>query len=83
VEGACRYLNLQKNFLKNHLLKWVPDLCKSLKETADSKLYKSLAYLTNGLVSMEAEVVEEFTKTLEPLTIKKSKPGALKRDLLS
>ena len=72
LEDTSRYLNLQKDFLRDHLLKWVPDLCKSLKETADSKLYKSLAYLTNGFISMEGEVVDELAETLQPFISEKA-----------
>ena len=64
VENAVRYLALQKEFLMDHVVKWVPDLCEALKKTAESSLYKSLASLTSGFISMEAGVVDELAKTL-------------------
>jgi anaerobic sulfite reductase subunit A len=73
-EDASRYLQLQKGFLRDHLLKWVPQLCKSLKEGTESKLYKSLAHLTNGFTSMEEQVVDELGRALEPLAGKKGGP---------
>lgn len=74
LEDALRYLKVQKEFLRDHLLKWVTDLCENLKMQAQSKLYKSLAYITNGFTSMEAQVVDEFAKTLEDSQPKKGKP---------
>ena len=65
VESALRYLKLQKEFLTDHMVKWVPDLCESMKDAAESELYRSLAHLTNGFILMEEQVVDELTKTLE------------------
>lgn len=62
---ALRYVYLQRGFLTSHLRRWVPELCESLKDAAGSKLYKSLAYLTNGFISMEDEFVNELANTLE------------------
>jgi anaerobic sulfite reductase subunit A len=65
VQNAVHYLAMQKEFLMDHVLRWVPDLCETLKKTAESSLYKSLASLTSGFISMEAGVVDELAKTLE------------------
>jgi anaerobic sulfite reductase subunit A len=76
TQNALRYLKLQKEFLRDHLTRWVPDLCESMNEAAESKLYKSLAHLTNGFISMEEQVVEELAKTLETLPDNKTKHTA-------
>jgi len=56
VEDAIAYLSLQKEFLGYHVVKWVPKLCEHLKRKAKSNFYRSLAYLTNGLVEMDDKV---------------------------
>ena len=56
VEDAIAYLSLQKEFLRDHIARWVPKLCEHLKRKAKSNFYRSLAYLTNGLVEMDEEV---------------------------
>lgn len=70
VEGALQNLKLQKEFLRDHLVKWVPDLCESMKKAAESKLYKSVAELTKGFISMEVQVVDELTSSLGAVTPK-------------
>ena len=56
VENAIAYLSLQKEFLRDHIARWVPKLCEHLKRKAKSNFYNSLAYLTDGLVEMDEEM---------------------------
>jgi len=63
-DSASGYLKLQKEFLRDHLLRWVPKLCEGMKDLAESKLYQSLAFLTEGFILMDEQVVDELTKAL-------------------
>jgi putative dimethyl sulfoxide reductase chaperone len=56
LEDAIAYLSLQKEFLGDHVARWVPILCEGLKRKAKSNFYSSLAYLTNGLLQMDGKM---------------------------
>jgi TorA maturation chaperone TorD len=57
LEYAKGYLNLQKEFLDDHLIKWVPQLCQKLEEASSSKFYKGLAKLLHGFIKVEEQFV--------------------------
>ena len=63
--NAVAYLNLQKEFLTDHIMKWVPDLCHKLKSGATSDLYKAMAYLTNGFIELDNEMPDHLTTILK------------------
>jgi putative dimethyl sulfoxide reductase chaperone len=65
VTDSLRYLAVQKEFLEDHALRWIPHLCETLKTAAGSNLYKSLAFLTKGFISTDAGVVDELTERLK------------------
>ncbi|MBF0506619.1 MAG: molecular chaperone TorD family protein, partial [Nitrospirae bacterium] len=44
------YANFAKSFLDKHLMKWVPQFVKDMKEAAESSLYKELAQVTGHLL---------------------------------
>ena len=64
VENAIAYLSLQKEFLRDHIVRWVPRLCERLKRKAKSDFYSSLAYLTNGFIQMDYEMPDHLTAIL-------------------
>ena len=53
-------LNLQKEFLNDHLLRWVPDFCDALYECELSDFYKGIAKLTKGFLLLEDAVIGEL-----------------------
>ncbi|MCK4475544.1 MAG: molecular chaperone TorD family protein [Methanophagales archaeon] len=61
-------LNLQKEFLNDHLLRWVPDFCDALYECELSNFYKGIAKLTKGFLLLEDAVIDEL---LEMETVQK------------
>jgi putative dimethyl sulfoxide reductase chaperone len=65
VENAIAYLSLQKEFLGDHVSRWVPKLCDHLKRKARSDFYSCLAYLTNGLVEMDEEMPVQLIMMLK------------------
>jgi TorA-specific chaperone len=64
VENAIAYLSLQKEFLRDHILRWVPELCRTLKSKAKSDFYRSIADLTAGFVDMDSAMPDHLTATL-------------------
>ncbi len=65
IENAIAYLALQKEFLRDHIMRWIPELCKRLKSKAKSDFYRSLAYLTNGFVEMDNEMPNHLSAALK------------------
>jgi len=53
-------LNQQKDFLNDHLLRWMPDFCDALYECELSDFYKCIAKLTKGFLLLEDAVIEEL-----------------------
>lgn len=57
VEYARRYLNLQKQFLEEHLLEWVPDCCADIQEHTDEPFYEGIARLTVDFLEQEPAMI--------------------------
>lgn len=50
----------QKDFLKNHLLKWVPELTAKISESANFGFYPGIAKILKGYISLDLEALEEL-----------------------
>ncbi len=61
-------LNLQREFLNDHLLKWMLDFCDALYECELSDFYKGIAKLTKEFLFLDDAVIEEL---LEKETVHK------------
>jgi TorA maturation chaperone TorD len=57
VEKYCQY---QINFLKEHLLPWIPTFTRSLREISPSTFYKALACLLEGYIKIDLEFLDSF-----------------------
>jgi TorA maturation chaperone TorD len=57
-ELASKYAVLQKEFLENHLLTWVPGFCKKIEKAAEHPFYRGLARLTREYLTAEYEGME-------------------------
>ena len=65
VENALAYLNLQNEFLRDHVLRWVPDLCNKLDDAASTSFYKALAHITLGFVTIDNEIPDHMIAVLK------------------
>jgi TorA maturation chaperone TorD len=65
IEKAIAYLNLQKEFLRDHLNRWVPILCEELERNASLSFYKGVAQITNGFIAMDDEIPDHLTEILK------------------
>lgn len=63
-ERIAECLNMQKEYLNDHLLIWVPDFCDALTENKLSDFYKGIARLTKGFILLEEAVIEELLETV-------------------
>ncbi len=61
--GECRSKcsALQKKFMEDHLLKWVPDFCDDLYKSEKSDFYKGIAKITKGFIFMDKDWIDEFS----------------------
>jgi TorA maturation chaperone TorD len=65
-----RWLHLQAEFFKTHLLPWVPLLCQDLEKHEGANFYGGIAKLTRGFVELEREVLPAWGPSIpvrEPL----------------
>jgi TorA maturation chaperone TorD len=65
IKNSIAYLNLQKEFLRDHIMRWVPRMCQQLQDTATSDFYKSLAQLTSGFIELDNNVPDHLTEILK------------------
>jgi TorA maturation chaperone TorD len=53
-------LNHQKNFIDEHLRRWVPKLTNQLNEIAPESFYTACALMLNGFLQIDAELVDQL-----------------------
>jgi TorA-specific chaperone len=59
-EEAKKYYQYQGSFLKDHLLSWVPKFSRNLSEISPSPFYKALAYLLEGYIKIDFELLDSL-----------------------
>lgn len=57
-------LSLQRKFMDEHLMKWVPDFCDDLYKSKRSDFYKGIAKITKGFIFLEKDVIDELSETI-------------------
>lgn len=57
-----KFLQMQKNFLQEHLILWIPGLCARIRENAHGPFYKGVAGLLEAFMLLEAEAIDKFGK---------------------
>lgn len=64
-EQSKIFLHAQKDFLKEHLLKWAPLFCADIKKNAETDLYRGFARLLNGFLETESVYLKIFNEENE------------------
>jgi len=59
AEGAGRLEGLQNRFCREHLIRWVPEFCKAVRERAGNGFYGSMAVLAANLVQLHCGEAED------------------------
>lgn len=62
---ALRLLKVQKTFLEEHVLAWVPKFCDVMLKEADTDFYRGVAKLTRGYLSQDVEQLKEILELAE------------------
>ncbi|HHW61222.1 MAG TPA: molecular chaperone TorD family protein [Syntrophomonadaceae bacterium] len=57
-EQMAFLMDKQQEFLTQHILAWVPDTCRKIKQVAAQDYFQSLAYLTIGFLAGELEQIQ-------------------------
>lgn len=61
ADRAEELLNVQRNFLADHLAAWVPMMTADMKCFAKTELYQGLALLTEGYLEIDGAFLKEIT----------------------
>lgn len=59
-DGAIDLLTTQKNFLEDHLMAWVPMMTSDMRRFAKTDLYRGLASLTDGFMTVDFEFLQDL-----------------------
>lgn len=62
---ALRDLEVQLKFLRDHLSAWAIRLADDVVENAETKFYRGVGRLTRGLVSYDADALEELVRLVK------------------
>ena len=57
---AIEYLNSEKDFLKKHILVWVPNFCTKVEESTDYAFYRMMAKFTKKFIQWDNETVNSL-----------------------
>ncbi|HDM36023.1 MAG TPA: hypothetical protein ENG09_02030 [Candidatus Syntrophoarchaeum butanivorans] len=59
-ENLQKYVEEEILFLREHLLRWVPDFCDELIRRCNSRFYQAVARITKGFLLMDIEIAEKI-----------------------
>ncbi len=59
-DAAIDLLTTQKNFLEDHLMAWVPMMTSDMRRFAKTDLYRGLASLTDGFMTVDFEFLQDL-----------------------
>jgi anaerobic sulfite reductase subunit A len=63
-KDAKKYLGVQRNFLDEHLGKWVPKLAFDILKSARHEFYRAIAKITKAYVDVDKELVANLDENL-------------------
>jgi len=58
-DEALERLEAGKDFLKNHILQWVPRFCEEMYNRAELDFYKGIAHFTSGFVEYDNSLADQ------------------------
>jgi len=64
IPEARKCLEVQRDFLNEHLGKWVPRLAADILKSSRGEFYKAIAKITEGYVEMDKKLVVELIDSL-------------------
>ena len=64
-EGALYCLKMEKKFLDDHIMKWIPLFCEKIINAAELSFYREIAELTRSFIQSEMEEVDKYVSTAQ------------------
>lgn len=65
VRSAMELLEIQENFLEEHLLRWTPQFCERLNAATDSPLYLGLSHMLEEFLPQDLQMLRAWKSSLE------------------
>jgi putative dimethyl sulfoxide reductase chaperone len=65
VRSAMELLEIQENFLEEHLLRWTPQFCDRLNAATDSPLYLGLSHMLEEFLPQDLQMLRAWKSSLE------------------
>ena len=67
LDQVANALEYQHEFMRDHLLRWVPTFCRKVIETAELEFYRGVARVTRDFLASEAEDIQRRKRLAESL----------------
>ena len=65
IEDARRFAELQRRFLKEHLLRWTPKMCEDVLLASETDFYKGIARITKGSLNVDLTTLDDIISELK------------------
>lgn len=59
-DGALYCLKMEKKFIDEHLVPWLPLFCDKVIKDAELSFYREMAKLTKGFIELEKEEIDKY-----------------------
>ncbi len=59
MEGATYCRKIERKFIEEHLIPWVPEFCEKIMQEAELPLYRDLAVLTRNFIEFEKDEMKK------------------------
>ena len=56
-EGAMSCLNIEKQFIEEHIIQWIPVFCEKVVQEAELPFYRAMAALTKNFIEFEKKEI--------------------------
>jgi TorA maturation chaperone TorD len=56
---------MEKKFICDHLIKWIPEFCDKIISQAEISFYGDLADITKNFITLEFEEIDECISAIE------------------
>ena len=64
-EGALYCQQMEKKFISDHLVKWIPEFCEKVITQAEISFYADLADVTKKFITLEFEEIDESISAIQ------------------
>ncbi len=59
-DGVLYCLKMEKKFIEEHLIKWLPVFCDKVISEAEMAFYREMAKLTKSFIEFEKETINKY-----------------------